>query len=1227
MAKAMADAGASGEEIARAMHEALAASGASEEEIAQSMLEAMAASGASPETIARTMQAALENSGLAPEEIQKRVIEAMVESGASAEEIAKTIVQQNLMNAIGGSPEDLSRQLLSELRSGKDLTSKSIEAILQRGGLDPETAAKVLMFQKALAAISDDPEEIAKAILLQKSWLNGYGNTPENIVKVLEDIMAEAGGDVVQKNLIELILSKITSDDMSCDDIMKAIMFNNAFDTNGASVNNIKDMVNKAYKNKNFDNKELSQAMQDLLCNNGATAESIIKTAVLQKLLTALGISPDDVAKLFGLQKAMYDSGASPQDVAMMMEMVLGAGHVDMEDLEAFLRKNLDKKLSPGDIINVVEVVDAFQGTKIPPELISKIMLMQKAIESDISSPEMSSQELANKLKRPNANAEGLAPDLLELLKKNGLSVDSLEKSVLIQKVTSACGMTPRELAIILDLQNKMFEAGRSADEIAMAFRELIAKSGIDTKGIAQSLLNALEQGKIKNEEIKIGSFIFDAIMNNGVDSKHDGAAIILRELRGNPSHNDIINIVRKALDASKIRLENLLKVILLQKVLAASESAPVDLAKVVRIENAMLRSGVSPEGLCKTINEAVKPRNKGILEKLRRPLLDVINSGNVSVSGQEVSFTQDYQKAMKSNVQADDNKLKEVFDNAMKVAGLSKEDIAKALLVQKTLAASGVTPEIMAQAVMFQKALAASGISPAEIADIFNRAIADDLSDDAVSNLVKSMMEKKGCTKEDIEKMIQLQKSLNGGDKLNCNLNDLLSSGKVDANLLQKALLMQKILSASGLSPEDLGKAFLLQNAMIEAGASPENVANCMHRTLIESGISLEHLITLMEIELKAAMAKGLTPTDVVRILHFEKIMGASSSAKRIMRRINPEALRLMEATVKKQVPGKPGNSNLMEAMKGCLGTVMDTSILQAMEVSAAMAGAGASKEEIEEMMQMILNKGGGISDDFILSIKEAMAAGGSPFDKLNALKTAMEGEMNSVTNALRNTFINRVPTTEEIANSCKALAEKLCADAAARTDVKLALVDVLDEALQDVMEYEPDADMIFNYLMVSALAAATDLVEREGLRPTGGDLQELARKEMLDLIERLLLEADLENEIPKLDVYGKTIDGIKDLLKYLLLDPNTGKALKRQVAFLFDFEEIEHTTVLGLTLQDIIKDAKHRLRPWELEKKRKIRGLKRALVPNLGYSQIYCYYRVLPEHLEGPPIGLSYE
>ena len=99
-------------------------------------------------------------------------------------------------------------------------------------------------------------------------------------------------------------------------------------------------------------------------------------------------------------------------------------------------------------------------------------------------------------------------------------------------------------------------------------------------------------------------------------------------------------------------------------------------------------------------------------------------------------------------------------------------------------------------------------------------------------------------------------------------------------------------------------------------------------------------------------------------------------------------------------------------------------------------MAAAGASKEEIEEMMQMIINKGGGISEEFLDSIKQAMAevclylfplfktilqGGANPMAKLAALKNAMEEEMNSMTNALRNTFINRIPTTEEIAITCK--------------------------------------------------------------------------------------------------------------------------------------------------------------------------------------------------------------
>ena len=56
------------------------------------------------------------------------------------------------------------------------------------------------------------------------------------------------------------------------------------------------------------------------------------------------------------------------------------------------------------------------------------------------------------------------------------------------------------------------------------------------------------------------------------------------------------------------------------------------------------------------------------------------------------------------------------------------------------------------------------------------------------------------------------------------------------------------------------------------------------------------------------------------------------------------------------------------------------------------------------------------------------------------------------------------------------------------------------------DVMEYVPDADMIFNYLMISALAAATDYIEREGLKPSGGK-PEIAAMYLLYSLNILLI------------------------------------------------------------------------------------------------------------------------
>ena len=58
--------------------------------------------------------------GLSPDEIKERVLQSMLEAGATPEAIAKVMVQQELLNVIGKSPEDLSKQLLKQLRSGED---------------------------------------------------------------------------------------------------------------------------------------------------------------------------------------------------------------------------------------------------------------------------------------------------------------------------------------------------------------------------------------------------------------------------------------------------------------------------------------------------------------------------------------------------------------------------------------------------------------------------------------------------------------------------------------------------------------------------------------------------------------------------------------------------------------------------------------------------------------------------------------------------------------------------------------------------------------------------------------------------------------------------------------------------------------------------------------------------------------------------------------------------
>ena len=59
-------------------------------------------------------------------------------------------------------------------------------------------------------------------------------------------------------------------------------------------------------------------------------------------------------------------------------------------------------------------------------------------------------------------------------------------------------------------------------------------------------------------------------------------------------------------------------------------------------------------------------------------------------------------------------------------------------------------------------------------------------------------------------------------------------------------------------------------------------------------------------------------------------------------------------------------------------VGDALDDTTARALDVHAAMERAGAGKEEIQEMMAMMMNKDGGVSQEFMDNIQKAMDAGG---------------------------------------------------------------------------------------------------------------------------------------------------------------------------------------------------------------------------------------------------------
>ena len=165
---------------------------------------------------------------------------------------------------------------------------------------------------------------------------------------------------------------------------------------------------------------------------------------LLQKLMTSMDIAPNAVAKMIILEKTLYNSGTSPQDIIHLLQKIADNQKVAVTLSSQMAKESLagpEIKVDPKDVHAICDLVDAFHGARVAPEITSKIILLQKAIESGITSPETTVKSLSEQLKSADANAADFVDAFAKILEKNGVEISDVGKAALIQKAAVGVGV------------------------------------------------------------------------------------------------------------------------------------------------------------------------------------------------------------------------------------------------------------------------------------------------------------------------------------------------------------------------------------------------------------------------------------------------------------------------------------------------------------------------------------------------------------------------------------------------------------------------------------------------------------------------------------------------------------------------------------------------------------------------------------------------------------------
>ncbi len=804
LAKALHVAGASGEEMTKALEAALKSSGGNfgDEECARLAVAAVAASGARPEDVAKAMFKLLadtgectsdlvntskaDNSGLLagldPDEAKRHVVEAMVTSGAAPADVALAMAQHSLMQSIGDRPEVAASSLLQAMRSGEDLLLEDLERIVNKVGIQLDDLEKSFAFERALRSCGVSSADLVKVMLLQKSLLDA-GATPDAICMALN------------KTICPFDPSKwMQSTDDSAADVDSAIRFKVALDSAGAfsaDADSAVELLCSLGRNPSSD--RLRDAGQTLLSDFGTDQVSLTAVAALQKLLLKLELHPVALARVVDLQKCLYEAGASLQDISQTLNLEKDSCP------EGLLQicQGFAVSLTPAEVIVASDLIAAFRSSSISSECVRDVALMKTSVESLLLSPEQLAKSAAASLRREDLSAKDLEVMFKELLDANGITPEALVSGALVQKSLSVLKIKPEELSAVIDTQQQLMRSGASTEEISQVFRDLV--KSVDAVAIGDALIATLESAgsRLKEEDIFACA---DAMRSLGSSADENDTT----ELTNILTTSDKGRSVQLALKEFGVNEGAAAKVMLLQNLMSATKCSAEDLAKLGRVQIALRENGVSAASIASAISGLVDSKlGQEILNAAKMSIRKVCK--NLALDHEAIEFGGKLRDCLDKSDAYSKDVVAKAFNYGADAAGLTPEDLATVALAQKVLSASGVSPEEMSQLLQVQKSLFASGHTAEQIAEILSKMAGEGLSDKEVENIMERAIAQGGqLTSEDVENLARLQKALKKG-----NLSSSITSDTV-----RGIVMLQEALEAAGASDEDMSKVLELMSS-----------------------------------------------------------------------------------------------------------------------------------------------------------------------------------------------------------------------------------------------------------------------------------------------------------------------------------------------------------------------------------------------------------------------------